>query len=80
MSKTNQKGQNNQNDSTEIKPIMKVRPRSSGRSMQDLSNINNNTEELAYVTPTLIGKINPAGKPLEGGVDSSTTTPKATTK
>ena len=80
MSKTNQKGQNNQNDSTEIKPIMKVRPRSSGRSMQDLSNINNNTEELAYVTPTLIGKINPAGKQLQGGVDLSTTTPKATTK
>ena len=80
MSKTNQKGQNNQNDSTEIKPIMKVRPRSSGRSMQDLSNINNNTEELAYVTPTLIGKINPAGKQLQGEVDSSTTTPKATTK
>ena len=80
MSKTNQKGQNNQNDSTEIKPIMKVRPRSSGRSMQDLSNINNNTEELAYVTPTLIGKINPAGKQLQGEVDSSTSIPKATTK
>ena len=80
MSKANQKGQNNTNDSTEIKPIMKVRPRSNGRSMQDLSNINNNTEEPAYVTPNLIGKINPAGKQFQGGVDSTTTTPKATTK
>ena len=80
MSKANQKGQNNKNDSTEIKPIMKVRPRSNGRSMQDLSNINNNTEELAHGTPTLIGKINPTGKQLQGGVDSSTATPKATTK
>ena len=80
MSKANQKGQSNKNDSTEIKPIMKVRPRSNGRSMQDLSNINNNTEELAYGTPTLIGKINPAGKQLQGGVDSSTATTKAITK
>ena len=79
MSKA-QKGQNNKNDSTEIKPMMKVRPRSSGRSMQDLSNINNNTEELAYVTPTLIGKFVPPGKQLQGGVDSVATTPKATAK
>ena len=80
MSKANQNGQNNnKSDSTEIKPLMKVRPRSSGRSMQDLSNINNNTEDLAYVTPTLIGKINPTGKQLQGGVDSATS-PKATTK
>jgi len=80
MSKANQKGQNtNKNDSTEIKPLMRVRPRSNGRSMQDLSSINNNTEEPAYVTPTLIGKIVPK---LQGGVpvDSETSTPKATTK
>ena len=79
MSKA-QKGQNKKNDSTEIKPLMKLRPRSSGRSMQDLSNINNNTEQPAYVTRTLIGKIAPTGKQFQGGVDSAATTPKATTK
>ena len=44
MSKTqNQGSQNNTNNPSPLKPLLRVRPR---RSMQDLSNNNNNVEPL----------------------------------
>ena len=44
MSKTqNQGSQNNTNNASPLKPLLRVRPR---RSMQDLSNNNNNLEQL----------------------------------